>query len=56
MQPRNAQQFPHVFGAWAGVSDKQHDAFTDKEFNKLISFSFVYKHESAYILTIPIWS
>lgn len=25
---------------WAGVSDKGHKAFTDKEFNKLISFSF----------------
>lgn len=23
---------------WAGVSDKHHKAFTDKEFNKLISF------------------
>lgn len=25
---------------WAGVSDKHHKAFTDKEFNKLISFPF----------------
>lgn len=24
---------------WVGVSDKQHKAFTDKEFNKLISYS-----------------